>query len=410
MTTPSKEPSSSQHQSTTTLQATAFHDDGYIHLPSLLTSPVFLSQLHTECLDIFHATLDWLYVSGAAEFVESVRLRDGAAENIDNDDDTKEEEEASDGIPIRSVAADSSAPKSSDSSSGGGNSNKNSCRYYEYPIKQGLKNGYRELVMRSDGRYELALLIDDDSRRSARKRSDVAKKDDGCNNYEKQQKQEADGSRMKGEQNDGCYSDSYNGKRLMTVELIEQAKRQFLTDANNNAKNGEPLCNNNMMEEECRGNETTTTATVKQMAAASKRTGSKTSTSCLQQILRWIQQYQVIKMDDDDDNSINEKNDNTTQDEEQNTKEHIMDETNFQSFMELVSAIFQTDTNNHPQHQQQQQQHNSNDFYLCNLSLLISTPGSTTQPWHADGCHTSLTTHLPSHVFNVFIQIGRAHV
>ena len=49
-----------------------FHDDGYIILPSLL-SPSFISQLHTECLDIFTSVLNWLTLMGAADFQESCR-------------------------------------------------------------------------------------------------------------------------------------------------------------------------------------------------------------------------------------------------------------------------------------------------------------------------------------------------
>ena len=73
------------------------------------------------------------------------------------------------------------------------------------------------------------------------------------------------------------------------------------------------------------------------------------------------------------------------------------------SFMELVSAIFPPDNTSNNNNNNN---HNiSNEYYLCNFSLLISTPGSPTQSWHADGGHTSLTTHLPCHVFNVFIPL-----
>jgi len=51
----------------------------------------------------------------------------------------------------------------------------------------------------------------------------------------------------------------------------------------------------------------------------------------------------------------------------------------------------------------EQQQHN--DYYICNLSLLVATPGCPTQSWHADGGHTSLTKHEQCHVFNVFIPL-----
>lgn len=42
---------------------------------------------------------------------------------------------------------------------------------------------------------------------------------------------------------------------------------------------------------------------------------------------------------------------------------------------------------------------------LCHLSLLVSTPGSTDQGWHADGGHASLQQHLPCHCANVFIPL-----
>ena len=48
---------------------------------------------------------------------------------------------------------------------------------------------------------------------------------------------------------------------------------------------------------------------------------------------------------------------------------------------------------------------NQDDYYICNLSLLVATPGCPTQSWHADGGHTSLTKHEPCHVFNVFIPL-----
>lgn len=42
---------------------------------------------------------------------------------------------------------------------------------------------------------------------------------------------------------------------------------------------------------------------------------------------------------------------------------------------------------------------------LCHLSLLVSTPGSTDQGWHADGGHASLQQHLPCHCANVFVPL-----
>jgi ectoine hydroxylase-related dioxygenase (phytanoyl-CoA dioxygenase family) len=42
---------------------------------------------------------------------------------------------------------------------------------------------------------------------------------------------------------------------------------------------------------------------------------------------------------------------------------------------------------------------------LCHLSLLVSTPGSAEQGWHADGGHVSITKHLPCHCYNIFIPL-----
>lgn len=45
------------------------------------------------------------------------------------------------------------------------------------------------------------------------------------------------------------------------------------------------------------------------------------------------------------------------------------------------------------------------DLKICNLSLIVSTPGSTAQGWHADGGHISATEHLPCHVLNIFVPL-----
>jgi hypothetical protein len=46
-----------------------------------------------------------------------------------------------------------------------------------------------------------------------------------------------------------------------------------------------------------------------------------------------------------------------------------------------------------------------NEVSICNLSLVISTPGSSEQGWHADGGHVNLQKHLPCHVMNVFVPL-----
>lgn len=45
------------------------------------------------------------------------------------------------------------------------------------------------------------------------------------------------------------------------------------------------------------------------------------------------------------------------------------------------------------------------NFHLVNFSLVISTPGSEIQSWHADGGHVSLISHEPCHVFNIFVPL-----
>jgi hypothetical protein len=42
---------------------------------------------------------------------------------------------------------------------------------------------------------------------------------------------------------------------------------------------------------------------------------------------------------------------------------------------------------------------------LCHLSLLVATPGSDQQGWHADGGHVNVTQHEPCHVLNVFVPL-----
>lgn len=45
------------------------------------------------------------------------------------------------------------------------------------------------------------------------------------------------------------------------------------------------------------------------------------------------------------------------------------------------------------------------DIYLCNLSIVISSPGASDQGWHADGGHVDTSKHLPCHCFNVFVPL-----
>eukprot|EP00984_Skeletonema_dohrnii_P028994 scaffold19276_cov82-Skeletonema_dohrnii-CCMP3373.AAC.4 len=397
MTTPNRDDDNQTPQSTTPLLLQTFHTDGYLLLPSLLSSPPFISQLRTECLDIFHAVLDWLYVAGAAEFAESCRRR------IDDDDSSGSKK-------VR----------------------------YEYPIQLGLKNGYQELVMRSPGRYELALLLEDrydhdDDDTNSNDGQNISENNDhgGAQHQVGAAATNDTNARHEGmttsaaalQKEDCC---CYNGKRLMTVDMIERAKRQFITANYNNCERGKNYCGEEMMTR-CSVNETT--AVIAASSSSSSKRSSKSSclpqSSCLQQLLRWIKQYEaksndaVAKVNDRKYNgsSINsEKNDNIDDDtsnemHEEQTEENV-DEMNFTSFMKLVSAIFPppattntTSTTTCCTHDNNNHHLNNDEYYLCNLSLLISTPGSPTQSWHADGGHTSLTTHHPCHVFNVFIPL-----
>ena len=45
------------------------------------------------------------------------------------------------------------------------------------------------------------------------------------------------------------------------------------------------------------------------------------------------------------------------------------------------------------------------ELKVCHLSLVISTPNSPEQSWHADGGHVSVSEHLPCHAANVFIPL-----
>eukprot|EP00041_Stephanoeca_diplocostata_P000669 m.16014 g.16014 ORF g.16014 m.16014 type:complete len:785 (-) comp10880_c0_seq1:1812-4166(-) len=45
------------------------------------------------------------------------------------------------------------------------------------------------------------------------------------------------------------------------------------------------------------------------------------------------------------------------------------------------------------------------DCVLCNTGVMLSMPGSATQPWHSDGDHLGTRTHLPPHCLNVFVPL-----
>ena len=252
-----------------------FNNDGFLALSSLLT-PTFIRGLHTECMDIFNGVLDFLLDRGEVEFKSSYR---------------KHHNRTTTGSYTEAIS---------------------STTRYEYPLDVGLKNGYRELVMRSPGRYEMALLLDELPSHCKGKGVEAIR-----------------------------HSADYEGKWLMTTKMLG---------------NEEPAKTSNI---QC--NETE-------------------EYSCLKQLLGWIQ-YPCKFKDTDDEQQI--------------------DTASMKRFMELVGAIYPPYSIN----DQSTQQQNQNEYYLCNLSLLVATPGCPTQSWHADGGHVSLSQHEKCHVFNVFIPL-----
>jgi len=203
--------------------------------------------------------------------------------------------------------------------------------------------------------------------------------------------------------------------------MIEQrAGQQFLAKHNNN-----------------NGDKNESESTGEAFSSRRQRQGGKRRRSgCLRQLLVWIKQYEhkkrsSINDDGQHDDDYHELYHSAAQynSDTQGQEHNSSDEMNIKSFMELVSAILPrpppsttiaSESNNNSKQttdddddtttnskKDTTNNHHSNDedYYLCNLSLLISTPGSPTQSWHSDGGHTSLTTHLPCHVFNVFIPL-----
>ena len=45
------------------------------------------------------------------------------------------------------------------------------------------------------------------------------------------------------------------------------------------------------------------------------------------------------------------------------------------------------------------------DHYMCNMSIVNATPGSSDQGWHADGGHIDLQAHKECHCFNAFVPL-----
>ena len=309
-----------------------FDTDGFITLSSLFT-PRFINNLLDECLDIFDDVLDWLHLNGRVEFKSSYRINHQSPSSFN----------------------------------------------YEYPLKVGLKNGYRELVMRSPGRYELALLLDElpDGFFDGTPNSDT--------------------------------SPDYEGKWLLNSIMLKDAKEEL---------KGRDLASGSPSSADI--NSPTLTADANQRQ--SNQNCIHRETTCLKQLLELIQvctKRNNIKTDEG--RSENEIIDNMMQ-------QYPIDQKNMERFMKLVSAIYppsnttnidestanrpissstSTSTTNGNTHScsQNDESKTKSEYYLCNLSLLVATPGCPTQSWHADGGHTSLTEHNKCHVFNVFVPL-----
>lgn len=225
--------------------ATSFHRDGYLVI-SQLFSPSFTAKLSHECTTTFYAVLDYLYEHGEIEF---------------ND-------------PVRSCSCDELSKEN------------------QYPMGQGLKNGYKELVMRSPGRYEMALLVN-----------------------------VADGQ-----------------EQVLSAELLRGSNSQTLSN--------------------------------------------------LEHLVQWIHHG----IQDSDGSNISNLKDGAIQE----TGQLAQDYQQLQKLLHLVKTIFSDQENS---------TNKEDNYHLVNFSLVISTPGSETQTWHADGGHVSLTKHASCHCFNVFIPL-----
>jgi len=315
-----------------------FHTDGFLTLSSLLT-PQFTIGLYNECMDIFNGVLEWLLLKGDVEFSTSYRKQQQTStSNID-----------------QYQATEDISPST-----------------YEYPLDVGLKNGYKELVMRSPGRYEMALLIDELPQHYYQNR--LCEQDELADRL------------------DEAAAD-YEGKWLMNKKLLDSVKTDQCIDTSTNDRDDSNKSNGRYCDE------------------------NEEEKSYLKQLLEWIKHPSCSR------SSINIEDSDCSSSIEQHGQQYTIDEANVARFTKLVGAIYpssssststasndsadndndiSSSTNGQndihtPQHQ--------DDYYICNLSLLVATPGCPTQSWHADGGHTSLTKHEPCHVFNVFIPL-----
>jgi len=292
-----------------------FHTDGFLTLSSLLT-PQFTTRLHNECMDIFNGVLEWLLLKGDVEFSSSFR-KQSTSTSIDQQ--TTEDRSSS------------------------------TAAVYEYPLSVGLKNGYKELVMRSPGRYEMALLIDELPQHYHNRL---------C---EQQENEVIDRF--------GETAADYEGKWLMNIKLLDSFKVNQCIDASavndteesSNIKSNGSYCDENEEEK-----------------------------SYLKQLLEWIQHPK---------STTSESNDGSRNSIEQIGQQYPIDQANVARFMKLVGKIYPpsssttatasdsmadnkvnnnttTTTNKQTDNNTQQQQ---DDYYICNLQAVQHNHGMPTE-------------------------------
>ena len=330
-----------------------FHEDGFLVLPSVFT-PEFTSKLRRECMDIFQGVLEYLHAVGEIEFADSHRTRNKTMQ-----------------LELERSSASVDRSKRSDDK-------------YEYPLRLGMKNGYREIVMRSPGRYELVLLMDavittqrlgdpnDPSKYYTDGRWLLSTK--ALLNYAHKNQSIPSKAQQNNQPDD------------LTVDI-----HSSLNSSSNNSRNGAHNYH-------------------KYSNPVDDDTDSK---SCLKQLLSWIREFPYCS----DSNYNNDLGANQC---------HQADRLKMKQFMQLVDELLPPPPTNNCKNDRNKDNISSctsdegrdgsgriegrwsNQDYgyrLCNLSLIVATPGCTSQSWHADGGHVSLSQHEKCHVLNVFIPL-----
>mmetsp|Transcript_28351 Transcript_28351/g.59638 ORF Transcript_28351/g.59638 Transcript_28351/m.59638 type:complete len:445 (+) Transcript_28351:73-1407(+) len=357
--------------------ASEFHRDGFLCLSDVFPSD-FVDMLRSETMGLFASCLHHLRENGELEFEQSWRRRR-----------LRRSTEDGDLVPIKKNYSSTPERESrnlehNSEDSTANEARKSSCTEYDtpyeyqYPLKVGLKHGYQELVMRSPGRYEMALLLDDAVHKSITPNRHSAPGYDHATNDKEELPNHYSGRRF-GEKGD------YNDKWLMNQNMYENSLRQ----------------QSNV------GNTRQCTAGVNVTASDSFHQCQGRSRSCLREIL----------------DCVKHSENNTTAnahfpDEKRGSGAKLKISYQMQQLLELVRNIYSpSHTNSVPeqtisassgrfgQGRSAADKPMDNDFYLCNLSLLVATPGCPTQAWHADGGHVSMSTHEPCHCFNVFVPL-----